>query len=156
VAKALEGVLDLLELRQPCAKADTSGAKAKARQTSRIKELGDALVSSGLCTLDEQAKALGLSRSTTWTVLRANHKASGLSATVINQMLAAPPLPALVRARILAYIDEKNTGSYGHSKVQLRRFAARLELAGLDPYLMSSTRQSRGHYRRDLDPATLA
>jgi hypothetical protein len=73
----------------------------KARQTSKIRELGEALVASGLRTLDEQAKALGLPRSTTWTILRANHKASGLSATVINQTLSAPQLPPLVRATIL-------------------------------------------------------
>jgi len=98
----------------------------KARQSSKIRELGDALVTSGFHTLDEQANALGLPRSTTWTILRANHKASGLSAIVINQMFAAPQLPPLVRATILEYIEEKAAGLYGHSKVQLRRFATRL------------------------------
>ena len=44
----------------------------------------------------------------------------------INRMLAAPRLPALVRARILEYIDEKTAGLYGHSNTQLRRFAIRL------------------------------
>jgi oligoribonuclease (3'-5' exoribonuclease) len=70
--------------------------------------------------------ALGLPRSTTWTLLVSNHKASGLSATVINRMLAAAQLPPLVRARIFEYVDEKTAGLYGHSKIQLRRFAARL------------------------------
>jgi hypothetical protein len=98
----------------------------KARQTSTIRKLGAVLVTSGFRTLDEQAKALGLPRSTTWTILRANHKASGLSATVINQMLAAPQLPPLVRATILEYVEEKAAGLYGHSKMQLRRFAAGL------------------------------
>ena len=46
-----------------------------------IQRIGDALVAEGFVTLDEQAKALGLSRSTT----------------------------------------------YGHNKLQQRRFAARLE-----------------------------
>jgi len=103
----------------------------KARQTSKIKELGDALIASGISTLDEQAKALGVPRSTAWTILRADHKTSGLSATVINRMLAAAHLPALVRATILEYVDEKVAGRYGHNKIQLRRFAERLTLKGL-------------------------
>jgi hypothetical protein len=103
----------------------------KARQTTKIREFGDALIASGISTLDEQAKALGLPRSTAWTILRADHKASGLSATVIIRMLAAPHLPALVRATILEYVAEKAAGSYGHNKIQLRRFAERLELKAL-------------------------
>jgi hypothetical protein len=103
----------------------------KARQTSKIKKLGTVLVTSGFRTLDEQANALGLPRSTTWTILRANHKSSGLSATVINQMLAAPQLPPLVRATVLEYVEEKAAGLYGHSKVQLRRFAAGLSVERL-------------------------
>ena len=101
-------------------------AEMKARQSSKIKELGDALVVEGLVTLDQQADALGLSRSTTWTILKANHKASGLSATIINRMLAAPRLPMLARAKLLEYIGEKSAGLYGGSKIQLRRFANRV------------------------------
>src|ERR1700687_2622755 len=103
-----------------------AGHSMKARQTSKIRKLGTVLVTSGFRTLDEQANALGLPRSTTWTILRANHKASGLTATVINQILAAPQLPTLVRAIILEYVEEKAAGSHGNSKTQLRRFAARL------------------------------
>jgi hypothetical protein len=65
----------------------------KARQAIRIKELGAALAADGFVTVDEQAKALGLSRSTAWAVLKANHKASGLAAGTINQMLSSPALP---------------------------------------------------------------
>jgi hypothetical protein len=100
----------------------------KQRQSSKISEIGDALVASGISTLDQQASALGLSRSTTWTILRANHKASGLSAAVINRMLAVPQLPPLVRAVLVEYIGEKTTGVYGHSELQRRRFTARLSL----------------------------
>jgi hypothetical protein len=49
----------------------------KARQAIRIKELGAALAADGLVTLGEQARALGLSRSTAWAVLKANYKAFG-------------------------------------------------------------------------------
>ena len=100
----------------------------QARQLCKIRELGDALLAAGLRTLDQQAKALGLARSTTWTILKANHKASGLSADVINLMLAAPQLPPLVRAKILEYVEEKAAGLYGHGAMQRRRFAARLSL----------------------------
>ena len=109
-----------------CADYGETGVGVKARQSSKIKELGDALIAIGCLSLDHQAEALGLARSTTWTILKASHKGSGLSATVINRMLATPQLPALVRAIILEYIDEKKVGLYGHSKIQLRRFAARL------------------------------
>jgi hypothetical protein len=49
----------------------------KARQSSKIRKIGDALIALGYLALDEQAKALGLARSTAWTILQANHKSSG-------------------------------------------------------------------------------
>jgi DNA invertase Pin-like site-specific DNA recombinase len=73
-------------------------AEAKARQVTKIKELGPSLTASGLVTLDEQARALGLSRSTAWAVLKANHKASGLAAATISRMLSSPELPTHVCA----------------------------------------------------------
>jgi len=100
----------------------------KARQSLKIRELGEALTAEGLVTLDEQAIALGLCRSTTWTILKGNHKSSGLSATVINRMLAAPQLPPLVRSKILEYVEDKTAGLYGHSKAQVSRFTARLSV----------------------------
>ena len=45
-------------------------ARMKARQSSKIRELAEAVKSAGFLALDEQAKALGLSRSTAWTVQR--------------------------------------------------------------------------------------
>ena len=99
----------------------------KARQTIRIKEVGAALAASGLVALDEQARALGLSRSTAWAVLKANHKASGLTVPTINRMLSSPELPPNVRFTILKYVEEKLAGLYGHNKKQLRRFAARFD-----------------------------
>jgi len=92
-----------------------------------IQRIGDALLAEGFVTLDEQAKALGLSRSTTWTVLRANHKKSGLSAAILSRILKAPLLPGPVRAKVLQYVEEKSAGLHGHNKLQQRRFAARLE-----------------------------
>ena len=105
-------------------------AKSALGRSTKIKELGAALTASGLFTLDEQARALGLSRSTAWAVLKANHKASGLTAATISRMLSSPELPTHVRATILMYVEEKLAGLYGHNKTQLRRFAARSLFAG--------------------------
>jgi hypothetical protein len=82
-------------------------AEIKAQQATKIRELGHALVDAGFLTLDEQAKALGLARSTTWTILRASHKGSGLSAAIIKRMLLSPQLPPLARWKILKYTTDK-------------------------------------------------
>ena len=101
-------------------------ADLKARQSAKIKQLGDALVEAGYHALDEQARVLGLSRSTTWTILKANHKSSGLSAAIINRMLATPQLPPRVRLKIFEYIEEKRAGLFGDDRVGVRRFVSRL------------------------------
>lgn len=100
----------------------------KARQSAKIREFKQALADVGIATLDEQAKALGLSRSTTWTILKGSHKGSGLSATTINRILAVHPLPLLVRTKILEYVEEKVAGCYGHSEALRRRFVGRLSI----------------------------
>ena len=95
---------------------------AKERQSSKIKELSDALVKAGLLSLDEQATALGLGRSTTWTILTAKHKNYGLSGAVINRILRKSNLDPRVRAKLIEYAREKLAGYYGHNQTQLRRF----------------------------------
>lgn len=99
---------------------------AKERQAAKIKEISLALASLGCSTVQQQADALGLCRSTAWTVVKSVHKASGLSVHLINQMLAAPDLPAPVRDKINEYVRERLSGAYGHSRTQLHRFASRL------------------------------
>ena len=49
-------------------------ADVKARQSSKIREIGEALITAGFISLDAQAKVLGLPRSTAWTILSAEHK----------------------------------------------------------------------------------
>jgi hypothetical protein len=109
-------------------------ARMKARQSSKIRELAEAVEAAGFLTLDEQAKALGLSRSTVWTIRKASHKASGLSASLINRMLAASELPPLARSKILEYVEEKAAGLYGGSRSQRRKFVARLSIEELPVY----------------------
>jgi hypothetical protein len=104
----------------------------KAQQRCKIEELRQALVQAGAMSLDQQAAVLGLSRSTTWSMLRAIHKNSGLSASIINRMLASPQLPASVRHRIFEYVQERMAGRYGHSERRRREFAASLAIAELN------------------------
>jgi hypothetical protein len=116
-----------LRSERPC----SVSAEMKARQSSKIRELAEAVEAAGFLTLDEQAKILGLPRSTAWTIRMGSHKASGLSASIINRLLAAPMLPLLVRAKILEYVEEKAAGLYGGSPSQRRRFTARLSIEKL-------------------------
>jgi len=106
-----------------------SMAEMKARQAIKIREIAEALVSEGFDTLDAQARALGLGRSTAWTILKSNHKGSGLSAKIINRVLANRQLPRLVRARILEYVEDKATGRHGHSVKLRRKFITALSVA---------------------------
>ena len=95
-------------------------------QSAKIRELRQALVASGFPTLGQQAMALGLSRSTAWTVLKGNHKGSGLSAAIIKRMLASPQIPAVAKKILLEYIEQKCAGAYGHSKERVREFQTQI------------------------------
>jgi len=108
-----------------------AASATKARQAKKISEIADALANVGYVTLDEQAKALGICRSTMWTLIKATHKTSGLSAHLIKRMLAAPQLPPPVREKINGYVCERLAGTFGHSQMQLRKFASRLSSTGI-------------------------
>jgi predicted DNA-binding transcriptional regulator AlpA len=100
---------------------------SRALQIAKIREIGLALRASGYLELNNQAEALGLCRSTTWAVLQANHKHSGLSASVIHRMLRSQRLPRSVRAKVLEYVEQKLAGRYGHNVKQLANFSRRLD-----------------------------
>jgi hypothetical protein len=95
----------------------------KVRQRAKIAEIRAALVAAGFVALDEQAVTLGLSRSTAWTILNANHKSSGLSARTISRILRSSQLPGPARQRMFEYIQEKIEGLYGHTENRRREFA---------------------------------
>jgi hypothetical protein len=101
-------------------------SELKARQSARIAEIRDALVDAGFDTLAKQATVLRLSTSTAWTVLRAYHKSSGLSASVINRILRSPELPPTARRILEEYVQEKLLGAYGHNESALMRFRSQL------------------------------
>ena len=98
----------------------------KARQAAKVREIGEALVAAGYDSLDAQAAVLGLSRSTTWTIIKGTHKGSGLSAAILNRVLSTPDLHPFVRRKVLEYIEEKYAGRYGSTKDCQRRFNQRL------------------------------
>ena len=104
----------------------------KARQAAKIREISEALISEGVITLDAQANALGLHRSTAWTILKSSHKGSGLSAKIVKRMLAQRQLPPRVRATIYDYIREKASGQYGHSANLRRKFIRALSIAEVE------------------------
>ena len=100
--------------------------EAKARQSRKIRELRIALRDAGLIGLDDQARALGLPRSTTWKILKGDNNASGLSAMVVSRMLSEPSLPPAVRTKILEYVREKTDGLYGHGMRERLIFSAQI------------------------------
>ena len=99
---------------------------AKVRQAAKIAELCRALIDNGSSTLPAQAVALGLSRSTTWQLLRSKNTGSGLSASIAKRILSSPNLPTAARDWVHEYIAEKLLGAYGHDRTQLNRFRRRL------------------------------
>ena len=86
-------------------------SEMKARQSARIAEIREALVAAGFDTLSKQAAALRLSKSTAWAVLQADHKSSGLSASVINRIYRSQELPPTARRVIDEYVQEKLQGA---------------------------------------------
>ena len=94
----------------------------REKQRAKIRELRTALLAAGFVRLNQQSDALGLGRSTTWALLNASHKGSGISAHLINSMMASPKIPFEVHLILRAYVDEKVAGLYGHTPKQLERF----------------------------------
>lgn len=76
-----------------------------ARKT-RIQDISDALISSGFTSLDEQAQALGLHRSTVWTIRENKHKLGRLSAKTIESIIMNPGTPPRVLAAVREYVTE--------------------------------------------------
>ena len=92
--------------------------EGRARQWAKIREITESLRLAGFQSLDEQAEAIGLNRSTTWSILKGLHKNSGLSTTTIFRILSHKRLPAPVRKKLLEYVEEKARGLYGDSPIR--------------------------------------
>jgi hypothetical protein len=115
-------------------KSNKDGANSlknmKERQLSKIREVGEALVASGFVSLDDQAKALGVSRSTAWVILRGRYKRTGLTPKIVERILKSQQLPPLVRLKIIEYGEEKAAGLYGQTTPQTYRFFCELASSG--------------------------
>jgi hypothetical protein len=75
-----------------------------------LQQIREALVQSGYTKLDQQAKALGVHRSTAWTIVKTRHKLGRLSAKTTQRILANPDTPPSVRSVIQKYLAERSLG----------------------------------------------
>ena len=123
---------------------------ARIQQRLKIEAIGTTLAECGFVALDEQAYVLGLSRSTAWTVIRAMHKNSGLSAMTINRMLDTVRLPPRIRLKLLEYIAEKMSGAYGDRKHNLEAFAGRISPVHMQAALCHGAKPNAAHEAADV------
>ena len=72
-----------------------------------IEDIAEALKSSGHKSLDQQARALGLPRSTVWTIMRNKHKLGRLSKKTANRILTNTETPPAVRVAVKRYLADK-------------------------------------------------
>jgi hypothetical protein len=76
--------------------------------TVRLRKIGEALTAAGYETLDEQAKALGVKRSTAWYIVNGKNKRDRLSEKTTKRILANSHTPPSVRAIIRQYLAERS------------------------------------------------
>jgi len=72
-----------------------------------LRQISDALVACGYTKLDDQAKALGVARSTAWTIVNTKHKLDRLNSKTITRILANSETPVFVRSVIRQYLSER-------------------------------------------------
>jgi plasmid maintenance system antidote protein VapI len=70
--------------------------------------ISQALISSGYTSLDEQARALGVHRSTAWMIIKNKHKLGRLSAKTIDRILGNPQTPLAVRMVVQQYVTKRS------------------------------------------------
>jgi len=83
---------------------------------NKLIELGrisEALISSGYTSLDAQAKALGVHRSTAWVIIKNKHKLGRLSAKTVCRILGNPQTPPAVRTVVQQYMTKRSERKLG-------------------------------------------
>src|SRR6201989_581259 len=70
-----------------------------------IQLIADALIKAGYNSLDDQAKALGLHRSTVWTIIKTKHKLGRLNNKTLRCILANRDTPPSVLMMIRTMLD---------------------------------------------------
>jgi len=82
-------------------------AEVSLRKFTTVQEIRKALGTSGNVSLDQQAKALGIHRSTAWTIIKSQHKLGRLNHKTIKRILENSETPPAVRAIVQQYLAEK-------------------------------------------------
>ena len=77
-------------------------------RTTPLQQIAAALVQAGHKSLDDQARALGIHRSTVWTIVKTKHKLGRLNAKTTNRILENPDTPPSVRALVAKYLAERS------------------------------------------------
>jgi hypothetical protein len=70
----------------------------KGTHSIELRHISEALIVFGYTSLDEQAKALGVHRSTAWTIIKKKHKLGRLNRQTAQRILENPDTPLSVRA----------------------------------------------------------
>jgi plasmid maintenance system antidote protein VapI len=70
--------------------------------------ISEALISSGYTSLDKQAEALGVHRSTAWVIIKNKHKLGRLSAKTVYRILGNPQTPPAVRTIMQQYMTKRS------------------------------------------------
>jgi hypothetical protein len=83
-------------------------AHTRLARTITLLDIANAVIVEGYYSLDKQANALGIKRSTAWTIMKNKHKLGRLSEKTTSRMLAQPGLAPSVRAVILQYVMERS------------------------------------------------
>jgi hypothetical protein len=94
---------------------------------NKIQDIMEALISSGCNSLDDQARALGLPRSTVWTMRRNSHKLGRLSAKTLERIVANPETPPRVLYSVQKYVREKLDAFQNHGHKQWEQIGIRNE-----------------------------
>ena len=95
--------------------------EAQLKYAVKIQHIADAIVAAGYISLDSQAKALGLKRSTEWTIIKTKHKLDRLSGKTTDSMLANLELPPPVRAVVQQYLAERSVAAGRKRRRRQRR-----------------------------------
>ena len=72
----------------------------RSDRSIELDRLSEALISSGYISLDEQAKALGLGRSTVWVIVKKKYKVGRLNTKTIDRILNNTHTPPAVRVLV--------------------------------------------------------
>jgi len=73
-----------------------------------IQLIADALIKGGYNSLDDQAKALGLNRSTVWNIMKTKHKLGRLNNKTVRSILANTDTPPSVLVIIRSMLDSNS------------------------------------------------